>query len=162
MEKFIKDFKLILCEDYISCTCYKSEEKLNTTPLISGLYLNKKKSFGYLPKEINMTIEFYSDKKTNKEFTNNFKNDIFFSVKGDQIIENGILHFKTIIRHIKHMGISYRQYFGSSFDVKDIYIHEDFLLRDSYPENMFIKLNWEYKEIKPKKTDQLTIFDDYE
>lgn len=162
MEKFIKDFKLILCEDYISCTCYKSEEETNRIPLISGLYLNKKKSFGYLPKEINLTIEFYPDKKRNKEITNNFNNDIFFSVKGDQINENGILHFKTIIRHIKHMDISYRQYFGSSFDVKEIYIHEDFLMGDLYPENMFIKLNWEYKEIKPKKTDQLTIFDDHE
>ncbi len=166
MEKFSKKFKLILYEDYKSCKCYESEEEENRIPLIKGFYINEKgnKSFGYLPNEINLTIEFYPDRNSNEKFMDNFYKDnfskgMFFPIKKNQRIENGILFFKDIIEHKKLMeNNSYRKYFGNVKNVKDIYIHKDFLKGDAYPEKMLIKLNWKYNAIIPPPTDQLSVF----
>ena len=167
MEKFIKNFRLIWYEDYESCKCYQSEE-VNANPLIKGFYINEKgnKSFGCLPNEINLTIEFYPDREINKKFMDNFyrdnfSNDMFFTIKKKQSIENGISYFEDIIEHKKLMeNNSYRKYYGNVKNVKEIYIRADFFNKDAYPEKILIKLNWKYKAIIPPPTDQHSVFGD--
>jgi len=152
LDIFSLNTKLKLYQSYKSVNCYESCKRIKEEPYIKGFYLKKRKNLGFLPRELDLSLSFYTDEIINKQFIEEKYKELMVVKHKLLYISNNKFYLNSIIIYNRlTKGNFYRLFRGMTIGnkkyIKEVYIHKKYLL-EPYPSHILISMNWNCKEIK--------------